>query len=123
MLVLVRHGQRANAEGRLAGHLDVGLTDLGELQATAVAQAVLSRRVPAPAWCPARSCGPGTAAAFGLPVEVDVRWIELDYGPYDGLALADVPQGVWRQLAGRSGLGAGGRGEPGLGRPALAGGL
>jgi len=96
MLVLVRHGQtRLNAEGRLAGHLDVGLTDVGEVQAKAAAEAVLSRRVPVRVVSSPLLRARHTAAAFGLPVEVDERWIELDYGPYDGLALADVPDEVW----------------------------
>jgi broad specificity phosphatase PhoE len=37
-----------------------------------------------------------TAAALRLPVEIDDRWIELDYGALDGLPLADVPDDVWR---------------------------
>lgn len=36
-----------------------------------------------------------TADAFGLPVTVDDRWIEVDYGVYDGLALDAVPGEVW----------------------------
>jgi len=37
-----------------------------------------------------------TAAAIGVPVTVDERWVELDYGPYDGMRLADVPAGLWQ---------------------------
>ena len=37
-----------------------------------------------------------TAGAFGRPVEVDERWIELDYGELDGLPLRDVPADLWR---------------------------
>jgi alpha-ribazole phosphatase len=36
-----------------------------------------------------------TAAAFGLPIEVDERWIEIDYGIYDGLPFEDVPAALW----------------------------
>ncbi len=36
-----------------------------------------------------------TAAAFGAAVEIDDRFIELDYGEYDGLPLADVPAELW----------------------------
>ncbi len=36
-----------------------------------------------------------TAAAFGAPVEVDERWIEIDYGHLDGTPLRDVPAEVW----------------------------
>ncbi|SUZ62101.1 uncharacterized protein METZ01_LOCUS14955, partial [marine metagenome] len=32
-----------------------------------------------------------TAEAFGMDVEVDDRWIEMDYGEFDGRPVADVP--------------------------------
>lgn len=96
MLILVRHGQTtANAERRLAGHIDVPLTPLGRRQATAVAGALRGsapiRRVIASPLSRARV----TAEALGVPVEIDERWIELDYGRYDGMGLAEVPSGVW----------------------------
>ncbi|HTZ07526.1 MAG TPA: histidine phosphatase family protein, partial [Acidimicrobiales bacterium] len=37
------------------------------------------------------------ALGLGLPVEIDARWIELDYGELDGCALADVPPELWRR--------------------------
>ncbi|MHB8467226.1 MAG: histidine phosphatase family protein [Acidimicrobiales bacterium] len=97
MIVLVRHGQSTlNAEGRLAGRLDAPLTSLGEAQALAVAEAV--RLLGAPSRVVASPLGRAlqTAEAFGLPVEIDDRWIELDYGEYDGAKLEDVPPGLWR---------------------------
>ncbi len=36
-----------------------------------------------------------TAVALGPPVTVDERWTEVDYGIYEGMALADVPLEVW----------------------------
>jgi broad specificity phosphatase PhoE len=36
-----------------------------------------------------------TAAGFGVPVETDDRWIELDYGEWDGTPLLDVPLETW----------------------------
>ena len=36
-----------------------------------------------------------TAAAFGRPIEVDDRWLELSYGEYEGTPHADVPSEVW----------------------------
>jgi len=40
-----------------------------------------------------------TADALGLdlPVEVDLRWTEVDYGELEGEALAAVPAETWRQ--------------------------
>ncbi len=38
-----------------------------------------------------------TAEAFGLPVEIDERWIELDYGELDGMPVESVGAEVWKQ--------------------------
>jgi broad specificity phosphatase PhoE len=95
MLVLVRHGRTAaNAGGLLLGRADPPLDDLGRTQAAALASSVAdARRVVCSPLLRARE----TAAALGLPVEVDERWIELDYGELDGRPLIDVPPDLWRQ--------------------------
>lgn len=93
MLTIVRHGRTAaNRDGLLLGRLDVELDDLGRRQAAALAAAVgpVDRIVTSPL---ARTRA--TAAAWGQPVEVDERWVELDYGAYDGTPLADVAPDVW----------------------------
>ena len=96
MLVLVRHGQsELNAAGRLAGRLDAPLTDLGMVQAKAVAAALTEFGEPRAVISSPLRRAHDTAAAIGLPVVVDERWIELDYGPYDGLALDEVPPDIW----------------------------
>ena len=38
-----------------------------------------------------------TADSFGLPVQIDERWVELAYGVYEGVPHADVPSGVWQR--------------------------
>jgi broad specificity phosphatase PhoE len=93
VLVLVRHGQtEANARGLLQGHVDLPLSDLGRHQARALASVVpADARVVA---SPLRRAQE-TAAAFGRAVEVDDRWIELDYGEFDGRPIGDVPPEVW----------------------------
>jgi broad specificity phosphatase PhoE len=94
MLVLVRHGQtEANAQGLLLGRADPPLSELGRRQARALATMVPSegRVVASPL---ARTVE--TAAAFGRPVELDERWIELDYGALDGRPLGAVPAEVWQ---------------------------
>ena len=93
MLILVRHGQTShNRAGRLLGRADLPLTGLGRAQAQAAAAAVgRPDRVIASPLARAQE----TAAAFGVSVEVDDRWIEVDYGEYDGLPLTDVPGEVW----------------------------
>jgi broad specificity phosphatase PhoE len=99
VLILVRHGQTAvNAEGRLQGRIDAPLTELGRRQAAAsgasLDPATVQRVVVSPL-LRARE----TAAAFGLPasvpVEVDERWVELDYGEWDGQPLRTMPSEEW----------------------------
>ena len=107
MLVLVRHGQTdANARGLLLGRADPSLSDLGRAQARALAAMVPAdaRVVASPL---ARTVE--TATAFGRPVDVDERWIELDYGTFDGRPIGEVPGRDLAALAERSRFRARGR--------------
>ena len=95
MLFVVRHGRTAaNASGLLLGRLDPDLDELGVRQsaAAAVALGTVDRVVSSPLLRTRR-----TAEAFGLEVEVDDRWIEMDYGELDGRPVADVPAATWRE--------------------------
>ena len=86
MLILVRHGRTGfNAAGRLVGRLDPPLDDLGLAQASAIGYALKGvERVVSSPLLRARQ----TAESIGAPVEIDDRWIEVDYGDYDGVALS-----------------------------------
>jgi broad specificity phosphatase PhoE len=93
VLVLCRHGRTAaNAAGVLLGRADPPLDERGSAQATAL-PALVGRpaRVVSSPLLRARQ----TAAALGLPVEIDERWIELDYGELDERPLADIPGSLW----------------------------
>jgi broad specificity phosphatase PhoE len=93
VLIIVRHGRTAhNASGLLLGRLDPPLDELGRAQAAALAAEVgpVDRVVSSPL-LRARE----TAEAFGHEVEIDERWIELDYGEYDGMPLGEVPAETW----------------------------
>lgn len=96
-LVVVRHGRTAaNAAGLLLGRLDVELDPLGRAQAAALAAAVRASSGPIAAVVSSPlSRAVETAAAIGLPVEVDERFIEVDYGEWDGRPLSDVPAETW----------------------------
>ncbi|HSL72842.1 MAG TPA: histidine phosphatase family protein [Ilumatobacteraceae bacterium] len=96
MLILVRHGRtQANREGRLQGRLDQDLDDHGQRQALAVAAYVHERcEVDHVVSSPLRRAEQ-TATAFGRPIEIDERWMELAYGQYEGTPQADVPSEVW----------------------------
>ncbi|MEI6701800.1 MAG: histidine phosphatase family protein, partial [Actinomycetota bacterium] len=96
MLHLVRHGEStANAAGILAGRIEVELTPRGREQAQA-AGALLGSVVEL------RSSSLGRAQATArllLPGEefhVDDRFIELDYGQYDGWVMTDIPREFWK---------------------------
>lgn len=93
MLHIVRHGRTAaNAQGLLLGRLDPPLDEVGRRQAEVVAAALgpVDRVVTSPL---ARTRQ--TADAFGLPVTTDDRWIELDYGEWDGQPLGRVDRAAW----------------------------
>jgi len=94
-LVLVRHGEtEANAARRLLGRGESPLTPKGRAQAAAVGVLLgqVTRLVSSPL---ERARQTAEALGLGLPVEIDERWVEVDYGQYDGQALGDVPAEVW----------------------------
>ena len=96
MIVVVRHGRTlSNASGLLLGRADPSLDDVGRSQARQVAAAVgkVDRVVTSPL-ARARQ----TAAEFDLAggqVEIDKRFIELDYGEWDERPVSDVTSAEW----------------------------
>lgn len=93
MLIVVRHGRtEANASGLLLGRADPELDELGRAQAASLAAAIPD--VDLVVASPLRRARQ-TAAAFGRPVETDDRWIELDYGDWDGRRITEVTAEVW----------------------------
>jgi broad specificity phosphatase PhoE len=93
VLILVRHGRTAaNASGLLLGRADPPLDEVGVAQSAGVAAELrdASRVVTSPL---ARTRA--TAEALGVPVSVDERWLELDYGEWDERPLRDVPPRDW----------------------------
>jgi alpha-ribazole phosphatase len=87
VLYLVRHGRTAqNAARLLLGRMDVPLDELGRRQAAALGTVpelnAAARVVSSPL---ARAFD--TASALGPAVTVDERWIEIDYGTFDGAEL------------------------------------
>src|SRR5690606_21509774 len=95
VLIVVRHGRTAeNAAGRLLGRPDVPLDELGPREAAARAPlAAGAHRVVTSPLRRARD----TASALGLPVSVDERFVELDYGDLEGVPLAEVPAATWQR--------------------------
>lgn len=101
MIVVVRHGRTAaNAGGLLLGRADPPLDDEGGRQAAALAGACTALEVARIVTSPLGRCRQTAAAIAALvapavPVEVDERWVELDYGELDQRPLRDVPAATW----------------------------
>ena len=104
LLTLVRHGRtEANAANLLQGHIDNHLDHVGREQASLLGGALkkiapVGRVIASPlaraqqtAEAIASSCG------GGLTVETDRRWIELDYGDFDGRPVTSVDAETWRR--------------------------
>jgi broad specificity phosphatase PhoE len=98
---LLRHGRtEANARGLLLGRADPVLDEVGRDQARRAAEALAGagadvvRIVTSPlARC--RETAALAGEVLGLPVAVDERWVEMDYGELDGVPVASVPVATW----------------------------
>ncbi len=99
MLTLVRHGQTAaNRGGLLQGHVDLALTELGLRQAAAAAEALTASEATCIVTSPlqrARQTADVIARRLGVPVAVDERLIEMDYGTWDERPLSEVDSQSW----------------------------
>jgi len=98
MLILVRHGESvANAQGLLLGRTDAELTDSGREQAAA-ARSLLIGPVAEVRTSPlSRARDTADLLALGLPVTVDERWVEVDYGELECQPLGGIPAEIWQQ--------------------------
>ena len=98
VLILVRHGESvANAQGLLLGRTDAELTDLGRAQARS-ARALLARPVAEVRSSPLRRARDSAELlALGPPIQVDERWIEVDYGEFECQPLGGIPAEVWQR--------------------------
>lgn len=93
MLILVRHGRTAlNAAGLLQGRIDEPLDDVGRAQAVAVAGHVghVDELISSPLVRAVQ-----TAEAFGVPFQIDDRWIELSYGRFEGMSSDAMSADAW----------------------------
>ena len=93
-VVLVRHGRTsAHAGPRYLGRTDLGLDACGERQAVDLA-AWATRQAYTSLVCSsmgrARATAAPIAALTGLPIRVDERLVELDFGVAEGRTLAEL---------------------------------
>ena len=102
LLTLVRHGQTAaNAQNLLQGHINHPLDEVGFAQVSLLGGALqkiapVSRVISSPLL---RAQQTAQAIAKGLSqhieVETDPRWIELNYGDFDGQPVSSVSPEQW----------------------------
>ncbi|WP_332766305.1 histidine phosphatase family protein [Phenylobacterium sp.] len=98
MIYLARHGEtHFNAEGRMQGHLDSPLTELGQAQARAMGERLAEligdpagwRLISSPLGR-AQATAKAIAARLGLTPEIDHRLIEVSFGDWDGRLRAEL---------------------------------
>jgi broad specificity phosphatase PhoE len=85
---LARHGRTAlNAEGRLRGLSDPPLDDIGVAEATRLAEVLVTKNPTVVISSPlqrAVTTGEVIGSAAGVPVSIDIRLNDRDYGPMTG---------------------------------------
>jgi probable phosphoglycerate mutase len=98
VLILVRHGESvANAQGLLLGRTDAELTDDGRAQAVA-ARTLLRDPVAEVRTSPLRRArDTADLLSLGVPVSVDERWVEIDYGEFECQPLGGIPAAIWQK--------------------------
>lgn len=98
MLILLRHGQTAaNAKSLLQGRIDLPLDEVGAVQAQKCGEYLRATYKDLVVISSPLIRAQQTAGAISDNFAVDERFIELDYGDWDGVALADVDQQQWSQ--------------------------
>lgn len=93
MLFVTRHGQTTwNVEERICGRANAPLTEKGLSQANELALKVAETPITKILASPldrARMTGEIVASYNHLPIETDVRLLEMDFGEYDGDYISD----------------------------------
>ena len=88
MIYVIRHGQtEQNRAHALQGRSDLPLNDAGEAQACEAGRLLAARGISFTRVFSSplqRAVQTAHLVAPGVPVEVDERLIEMDYGPYEG---------------------------------------
>lgn len=101
-VIFVRHGESVwHDENRYAGVTDIDLTEYGRAQADALATWAKQADLTAVWSSPLRRCrqtADQSADRAGLPLRLDPRLRELDFGIAEGLTRADMRQQLPREL-------------------------
>jgi alpha-ribazole phosphatase len=86
---LLRHGETPLA-GRLVGRTDCAVTDAGIAACFDQVEGLTFDVIVSSDLIRARTCAEAIAKTMEGPVRIDPRWRELDFGAWDGLAVADI---------------------------------
>lgn len=96
MILFARHGQTApNRDGLVLGRADPELTEEGERQAVLLADALARETVAVILSSPllrARQTADAIGKACNLPVVVDERLVEIDWGTWEGRSTGSLAQ-------------------------------
>ncbi|QRP61556.1 histidine phosphatase family protein [Corynebacterium minutissimum] len=105
-LLLIRHGQTTyNATGRMQGHLDTELSEVGLSQARAAADLLVDKQITAIVSSDlirARDTAAVIGEKLGIEVDVDKRLRETHLGDWQGMTSAEVDEqypgarAIWR---------------------------
>ena len=87
-LYISRHGQTPwNVEDLICGRTDVPLTEVGQQQALRLAESALDKGIDVILCSPmlrARQTAQAVSDAIGVPIQIDERLIEMDFGTFEG---------------------------------------
>ena len=87
-LYISRHGQTPwNVEDLICGRTDVPLTEVGQQQALRLAESALDKGIDVILCSPmlrARQTAQAVSDASGVPIQIDERRIEMDFGTFEG---------------------------------------
>jgi broad specificity phosphatase PhoE len=94
--LFVRHGRSEwNASGRIQGQIDIALDEVGRQQAQRVAERLSQETIAAIYSSPsqrATATAEAIAAHVGMPVKLDARLMEYDFGVMSGLTWNEVTE-------------------------------
>lgn len=92
-LYIARHGETAwNVENKVSGRTDVPLTETGLQQAQLLARNAVDKGIEVIIASPlkrARQTAQAVSDAIGVPVQIDERLMELDFGIFEGAPRSD----------------------------------
>lgn len=93
MLYIARHGQTVwNTQNKVCGITDVELTEKGREQAKALASAVADKNINVIISSPLKRAVETSRIVsdmYNIPIKIDVRLIEQNYGVYEGVDRKD----------------------------------